>query len=95
MLFFDDTSFQYYLFICLINFVGALFSGALLFFHLRLIIQGKSTNERTTQFDMGTKENLKVVFGDNLFLAFLCPFLESKIEHDGVTWKKMELVKDK
>lgn len=95
MILIDASTLQYYLFISLINIVGALFSGALFFYHMNLIMVGKSTSEKSPEFDLGVKENLKIVFGDNMLLTFLCPFVVSKIQHNGVTWTKIDKPKSK
>lgn len=95
MILFNQSALQYYLLIYLVGIVGACFSGALLVYHVRLILKGKTTHEVTQEYDLGTKDNLKLVFGERMFLALICPFIESKLPHNGVKWTKIDRRKNK
>lgn len=87
----DSTTNQYYLVIYLINLVGCLFTGVLLIYHANLISNGMLVHEKNKKisisYDLGSKiENWKIVFGEKYHIAWLSPFIQSEIKHDGIHW---------
>lgn len=89
MMFIDTSIKQYYLFLYQLSMVGVLLSGTLLVFHLKLILKGKLTHEKTTAYNQSKMENLKVVLGDRWYLTWLSPFLISKLPNDGIDWDQI------
>lgn len=95
MLIIDVSSKQYYLLIYLVNMVGMLFSGVLLYYHYNLIVKGAVVHEKANpQYNFGRKKNLEIVFGKRWRLAWIAPFINSPLPHDGIHWdsdgKKMQ-----
>ncbi|XP_029708448.2 probable palmitoyltransferase ZDHHC24 [Aedes albopictus] len=91
MLVIDTSTKQYYLVIYLINMVGMMFTGVLLIYHGRLILNGRVVHERNSQeYDLGWKENLRMVLGKRWRLVWLSPFLKSKLPHNGVNWDEVQ-----
>lgn len=84
---YDASVGQYYLMMYLINMVGCLFSGFLLLYHCGIILNGRVLHELSNQFNLGRKENIKVVFGERWYLTWLSPFVVSPLTHDGVNWQ--------
>jgi palmitoyltransferase len=73
---------------------GALFSGALIIFHCRLIRTNTLTHEKNKgAYDQGIRKNLKIVFGDSMLYNFMWPFSKSKLPE--VYWDVAESVKSK
>jgi palmitoyltransferase len=70
-----------YLVIYLVNLVGSLFLGALLAYHMNLVLKGAVVHERkSVRYNQGTKmENLRLVLGENWKLCWLSPFVKSKV----------------
>ncbi len=95
MIFFKQSALQYYLFVYLLNIVGTFFTGALFVYHMKLILKGKTTNEDTYEYDLGAKDNLKLVFGERMYLSLIWPFSDSKLPHNGVKWVKVDRRKTK
>lgn len=87
MLAMDASTGQYYLLIYLINAVGGLFAGLLLFYHVRNLLRGRLTHEKTKQYDFGRIENIRIVFGERWYLTWLSPFVHSPLPHDGIEWE--------
>lgn len=85
----DTSAEQYQLVICLINFIGSLFLGFLLFYHARNAINGSVTHEKTKLYKLGRMENIRLVFGERWYLTWLSPFVESALPHDGVRWQSV------
>lgn len=83
----DASTGQYYLLIYLINMIGGLFAGLLLFYHVKNLLRGRLTHEKTKQYDYGRIENIRIVFGDRWYLTWLSPFVQSELPHDGIEWK--------
>lgn len=82
----DASAGQYYLLIYVITTVGGLFAGLLLFYHTKNLMRGRLTHEKTKQFDFGTMENVRIVFGDRWWLTWLSPFVHSALPRDGIEW---------
>uniref|UniRef100_U5EV60 Palmitoyltransferase n=1 Tax=Corethrella appendiculata TaxID=1370023 RepID=U5EV60_9DIPT len=88
MLMIDTSVKQYYLVIYLINMIGMFFTGVLLIYHGRLILNGAVVHERKSpEYNLGKWENLKMVLGERWYFALLSPFMESRLPHNGVNWE--------
>lgn len=83
----DASTGQYYLLIYLINMVGGLFAGLLLFYHIRNLLSGRLTHEKTKQYDFGRWENIKIVYGERWYWTWLSPFVHSPLPTDGIEWQ--------
>lgn len=83
----DASTGQYYLLIYVINVVGGLFAGLLLFYHARNVLRGRLTHEKTKQYDFGRIENIRIVFGERWYLTWLSPFVQSPLPHNGIEWQ--------
>lgn len=88
----DASTGQYYLLIYVINAVGGLFTGLLLFYHVRNVLRGRLTHEKTKQYDFGRIENIRMVFGERWYLTWLSPFVESRLPHNGIDWESAAAV---
>ena len=68
--------------------VGVAFGiGALLGYHLRNLYYGQITHERAHgiyKYNLGWKENVRSVLGERWMIAWLSPWLPSKITGDGL-----------
>lgn len=82
----DASTGQYYLVIYLINVVGSLFAGILLLYHVKNLLRGRTTHEKTKQYDFGRNENIRIALGERWHLTWLSPFIESPLSHDGIEW---------
>lgn len=89
LMFVDGSEFQYYLLMYILVLIGAVFTGFLLFFHLRNMWRGILTHESLRQFDLGPMENVRMVFGERWYLAWLSPFVQSELPFDGIDWQKI------
>lgn len=77
---------QLYLFLTLIVFVGMIFTGVLLYFHVNLLLKGQVTYEgkhHISKYDLGQVENIKQVFGIHWKDTWISPFLISPLPTDG------------
>lgn len=83
----DASIKQYYLLIYSINMVGGLFTGLLLFYHLRNLLHGHLSHGKTKLYDFGRIENIRIVFGERWYLTWLSPFVQSRLPHDGIEWQ--------
>lgn len=79
---------QYCLLIYLINLVGSLFAGFLLYFHTRNLLRGRLTHEKNKQFNFGRIENIRIVLGERWHLTWISPFIRSPLPHDGINWQR-------
>lgn len=78
-----------HLFVSIIVFIGACFTGVLLYYHLKLVSKGSvmyELKEDRHLYDLGLKKNIVDVFGHKWFLVWLSPLMESKLPHDGIHW---------
>lgn len=89
MLMFNQTVYQYYLLMYLLNVIGAVFTGFLLFYHLRNVWYGQLTHESLRQFDLGPLQNVRMVFGGRWYLIWVSPFVRSDLPFDGIDWQKI------
>lgn len=88
-LFLEWTETQLYVSFMIIVTLGCLFTAALLYYHVSLILKGLVTHERNDKlsiYDRGKMENLRVVLGDRWYLVWFSPFIKSKLPSDGVVW---------
>lgn len=70
----------------LINMVGVFFIGFLLIYHMRNVLRGTLTHEKTLTYDLGIKRNIEMVFGVRWYLTWISPFVSSDLPHDGIHW---------
>lgn len=74
----------------LLNVIGSVFTGFLLFYHIRNMLRGCLTHEALRQFDLGPLENTRIIFGTRWYLAWLSPFINSPLPYDGIyDWQKI------
>ncbi len=89
-------AFKYLLLMLLaLNLVGLGITGALLYFHLRLVFKGSVSyehNRNITLYNYGLKSNIVSIFGSRWYLTWISPFLESKLLLDGVDWNLENVV---
>lgn len=89
----DWSMTQFYFMVYMINLVGSLFTGALLYYHLKNALAGDLAFEATlkksekTSYDQGWLKNLQMVFGRSWWVAIVNPFARSALPHDGVHWE--------
>lgn len=69
--------------------IGAVFTGFLLIYHVRNMWHGILTHESLRQFDLGPMENMRMVFGERWYVAWLSPFVRSDLPFDGIDWQKI------
>lgn len=70
----------------LITMVGSFFIGFLLIYHMRNVLRGTLTHEKTLTYDLGVKRNIEMVFGVRWYLTWISPFVRSDLPHDGIHW---------
>nr|XP_028566019.1 probable palmitoyltransferase ZDHHC24 [Podarcis muralis]XP_028566020.1 probable palmitoyltransferase ZDHHC24 [Podarcis muralis]XP_028566109.1 probable palmitoyltransferase ZDHHC24 [Podarcis muralis]XP_028566110.1 probable palmitoyltransferase ZDHHC24 [Podarcis muralis] len=70
--------------------VGFLFCTGFLLFHSLLALRGQTTNEwfeGDRQYDLGWKDNLREVLGNQGHLVWFMPFIASPLPGDGITFR--------
>lgn len=87
MIVWDQSIETIYLAGYLINMVGVFFIGFLLVYHLRNVLRGTLTHEKTLAYDLGTKRNIEMVFGVKWYLTWVSPFVRSDLPYDGIHWE--------
>ena len=83
---FDEMLVSGSLLFCLGSFCGF---AALLAYHVRNLIKGQLTHENSHgihKYNLGLKGNLRAVLGDRWVVAWLFPWIPSKIPGDGLTF---------
>ncbi|KAK4877419.1 hypothetical protein RN001_009925 [Aquatica leii] len=98
MLLVDHSFNQTYLFLYLIVLITFVFTGALLYFHIGLLLKGTVTYERNRnckEYDLGTVMNIKTVLGEHWYLVWISPFITSELSSDGIKWNKAASMKAK
>lgn len=98
MLLLDYSFNQIYLFLSLIVFIIGVFAGALLCYHINLLLKGTVTyeyNKNVKEYDLGCKLNIISVLGERWYLVWISPFTKSKLPSDGIVWSKKDSVKAK
>ncbi|KAJ8929330.1 hypothetical protein NQ314_017998 [Rhamnusium bicolor] len=87
-LFMEWTENQLHVFFIIIVLLGGAFTGALLCFHIDLMLRGVVTFERNekSKYDRGKMENMKIVLGKKWYLVWLSPWIESELTCDGINW---------
>lgn len=74
--------------------IGSALTGVLLIYHGKLIVKNNTTHEKNRgSYDMGTKENLRLIFGDKWLLSLLWPFTNSVLPK--IYWNTAESHKSK
>ncbi|XP_037046700.1 probable palmitoyltransferase ZDHHC24 [Bradysia coprophila] len=86
MIAWDQSTETCYLAGYLINMVGVFFIGFLLIYHMRNVLRGTLTHEKTLAYDLGVKRNIEMVFGVRWYLTWISPFVTSDLPHDGIHW---------
>ncbi len=71
----------------LVNMVGVFFIGFLLIYHMRNVLRGTLTHEKTLAYDLGYVRNIEMVFGVRWYLTWISPFVRSDLPHDGIHWE--------
>lgn len=90
----DWSTVQFYFMVYMINLVGSLFTGALLFYHVRNAWVGALAYEANAKkdsqkidYDQGWAKNLRMIFGRNWAMTLVNPFARSELPHDGIHWE--------
>lgn len=87
----DWSVVQLYFMVYIINLVGSLFTGALLFYHGKNALNGLLAYEANARvkrdYSLGLRGNLQVIFGKRLVAALINPFSRSELTHDGIHWE--------
>ncbi|XP_047516234.1 probable palmitoyltransferase ZDHHC24 [Pieris napi] len=84
----DET---FYVFLVEINFIVAMFTGFLFFYHLNNLLKGKVTpeikhNSKEVTYNRGLKQNVIEVFGSRWYLVWLSPYFKSPLPGNGIEW---------
>lgn len=89
MLTIDSSSKNLCIFIYELNVIGLVYSLVLLIYHGNIILKGAVIQEMKEKlyYDLGWKENLKMVLGVRWFLVWLSPLIQSKLPHNGINWE--------
>lgn len=87
MFMFEGSTMQYYLLMYIINLIGSVFTGFLLYYHVRNMWRGSITHEAVRQFDLGPWNNIQMVLGKRWRLTWISPFLQSQLPFDGIDWQ--------
>lgn len=98
MIFMEFTSNQLYLFCSLIVLIGCVFTGALLWYHVSLVLNGTVTYEKNNKislYNFGKKQNVVEVLGERWYIIWVSPFMTSNLPSDGITWKVENTEKSK
>ncbi|KAJ6654271.1 hypothetical protein lerEdw1_007368 [Lerista edwardsae] len=70
--------------------VGFLFCTGFFLFHCLLAVRGQTTKEwfeGNRQYDLGWRDNLRAVLGEQWHLVWLVPFVDSPLPGDGITFR--------
>lgn len=81
------TSFQ--VFMTSLSFVGLFMNSGLIGYHLINLYHGQCVYEKTfniKDYDLGWKENFKLVLGSKWKISWLCPIISSPQPSDGLTF---------
>lgn len=94
---------QFYFLVYMVNLVGSLFTGALLFYHARNALSGdlayeancrsggggskKDADATKVDYNLGWAQNLRMIFGRSWAKALVNPFAISELPHDGIHWE--------
>ncbi|XP_054738440.1 probable palmitoyltransferase ZDHHC24 isoform X1 [Anastrepha obliqua] len=90
MLCFDVSWQNFYLLIYMLNVIASAYSMVLIAYHTPYIMRGAKDCEKHAQrYDQGVRRNLVTVLGKRMKLAWLSPFVESELPHDGVHWENV------
>lgn len=95
----DWSVVQFYFVVYMVNLVGSLFTGALLYYHVRNALVGelayeagvvanrKNKETRKVDYNLGWRRNLQMIFGRNWLQVLINPFARSELPHDGIHWE--------
>jgi len=86
---FDLSWLQAYMFFWSVHFAATLLTSVLVAYHANLVLHGKTTHENNAgknYYNLGWRQNLLEVFGDNWRRVLFWPFATSRLPHDGVNW---------
>lgn len=88
----EVTSGNSYLLLYELNLIGMGISLLLLIYHGNIVLDGAVAHERKNPlYNLGWKQNLKMVLGERWYLVWISPFIESKLPHDGIHWEDIKL----
>lgn len=81
-----------YIILILVHIIVASCSGFYIFYHLNLILIGKTTHENRCSknnsiYDQGWQLNLIESFGTRWYLAWILPCIDSPLPGNGVEWE--------
>ncbi|XP_020279402.1 probable palmitoyltransferase ZDHHC24 [Pseudomyrmex gracilis] len=83
---------QFYLLLYITSAVGTLYTGVLCIYHFNLTLKGivaNESNKKDFTYNMGWKNNIREVFGEQWYLTWLLPYIKSELPHDGVLWDNL------
>lgn len=94
----DFSNETLYVFLVVINFLVALFTGFLFFYHFKNLLKGRIVYEKNNEsidgaYDRGWKLNIMEVFGINWYLAWFLPFINSPMLGNGIDWSDINKLK--
>ncbi|CRL01560.1 CLUMA_CG014403, isoform A [Clunio marinus] len=76
----QGSAVEFHLCLYMLILIGAALSGVLIIYHGRLIIKNDTTHDKKRgAYDLGLKENLKLLFGDKWRLSLIYPFVNSSL----------------
>lgn len=81
-----------------INVIAAIGSIIALGYHLSNVMRGRvciQDKKPIVSYDNGLFKNLKSVFGERMYLAWLFPLIKSPLPEDGYSWKNTLDIKTK
>ena len=86
----------YQFLVCVLSFIGIfllVMFASLLAIQIVQISGGQTRHERKIRdftYDNGAVENVRAVFGDRWYIAWLCPWISSPLPENGVTFRVSE-----
>lgn len=92
----DFSNETLYVFLVVINFLVALFTGFLFFYHFNNLLKGRIVYEKNSEnkdcvYDKGWKLNIIEVFGTRWYIAWILPFINSPMPGNGVDWSDIKI----
>lgn len=79
---------QIFIVLLILNIVAVTISILLLIYHLCNVCQGLVGNEKQdSNYNFGSMQNLKTVFGEKWYITWISPLIESKLPYDGFNWQ--------
>lgn len=78
---------SFYMLIYALNLLAFGMSTLLLIYHSPIYTRGAVMKQRrSTNYDLGLRQNAEMVLGKRMHLTWLSPFVHSELPHDGINW---------